>query len=251
MLDYSTVDKKICIGTSGWTYADWRRTFYPEKLRQRDWLTYYAARFATVELNATTYRLPKRDAIDRWLSAVPDGFRFAVKLSRLITHRRNLGEPQRFIDNFFAAIAPLAPKIATILVQLPPYLARDDALLDAFLAKLPPSYRYAVEFREPSWYAEQTYATLRRHGAALCVHDLRGSQAPDVVTAPFAYVRLHGPLRTYAGSYSNARLESWASRIASLTERAGEAWIYFNNDQRAYATKNAATLGELLRCRRS
>ena len=234
---------RICIGTSGWAYADWRGAFYPRGLAQRNWLAYYATQFLTVELNASTYRLPQRSSIERWLASVPGDFRFAVKLSRLITHRRNLGEPRAFIDNYFAAIEPLRPKIATILAQFPPYLARDDARLATFLGFLPPEYRYAFEFRHPSWYVEETYATLRSRGVALCIHDMRGSQTPDVVTAPFGYVRCHGPVRAFTGSYSRPRLEALKVRL----ERLGldELAIYFNNDRNANAVRNAKTLREL------
>jgi uncharacterized protein YecE (DUF72 family) len=226
-------------------YADWRLNFYPKGLAQRNWLEYYARHFETVELNATTYRLPQAKSIERWLSCTPSEFRFTVKLSWLITHRRKLGDPRRFIENYFKAVAPLRPKIDVLLVQLPPFLGRDDERLATFLDMLSPDYRYAVEFREPSWYVEQTCDTLRKRGMAFVIHDLRGSLAPDVATAPFAYVRLHGPVRAYAGSYSRQRLEAWRERIRALP--ADDVYVYFNNDQNAYATKNAVTLRALLR----
>jgi uncharacterized protein YecE (DUF72 family) len=235
---------RVHVGTSGWTYADWRGRFYPKGVPQRLWLEYYATHFSTVELNATTYRLPQRRAIDHWLSAVPKDFRFTVKLSRLITHRRNLGEPRRFIDNYFRALTPLEPKVATILAQFPPYLVRDDGRLDLFLSLLPSTYRYAVEFREPSWYVEETYRTLRRHSAALCIHDMRGSETPDILTTSFAYIRFHGPYKAYTGSYSKRRLANWCNRIRNLNT--DETWIYFNNDWNANAIRNAGTLREML-----
>ena len=233
------------IGTSGWTYADWRGRFYPLRLPQRDWLAYYAERFSTVELNVTTYRLPKERDLLRW-AAVPAGFRYTVKLSRLITHRRAPGTPQRFVDNFFAAVAPLDAKIANVLVQLPPYLERDDAALTQLLAALPPHHRYVVEFRHPSWYAHAVYRVLRARGISLCVHDLAGSVAPHVVTGPVLYVRLHGPVRAYAGSYRRARLAAWAQAIRTLSADVDETYVYFNNDERAFAPRNAVTLRTLL-----
>lgn len=233
------------VGTSGWAYADWRRNFYPKGLGHRNWLAHYAQHFSTVELNATTYRLPRADAIARWLAAVPDDFRFAVKLSRLITHRRNLGEPKRFIDNYFASVVALKPKIAMILAQFPPYLERDDERLRSFLELLPADYRYVAEFRHRSWYCEETYETLRRHRVALCIHDMRGSKTPDALTADFAYVRLHGPVDAYSGSYSERRLRTWRDRISAFSG-VSDVWIYFNNDREANAIRNATTLRTLL-----
>jgi uncharacterized protein YecE (DUF72 family) len=235
----------ILIGTSGWTYRDWRGRFYPQKLPQREWLSYYAERFPTVELNVTTYRLPKESDVARW-SAAPHGFLYTVKLSRLITHRKRPGEPRAFVDNYMRAIAPLQPRIANVLAQFPPWFARNDEALRAFLDTLPPQHRYVVEFRDPSWYDDAVYALLRERGISLCVHDLRGSAAPLVVTGPVLYVRLHGPVRAYAGSYSRARLEQWAATIRALAPQVDATFVYFNNDQNAYAPRNAATLREIL-----
>ncbi|HEY0380809.1 MAG TPA: DUF72 domain-containing protein [Candidatus Elarobacter sp.] len=235
----------ILIGTSGWTYRDWRGRFYPQKLAQREWLASYAERFPTVELNVTTYRLPKQNDLARW-AAVPAGFTYAVKLSRLITHRKRPGEPRAFVDNYMRAIAPLEPRIANVLAQFPPWFARDDDALRSFLDALPAHHRYVVEFREPSWYDEAVYALLRARGISLCVHDLRGSITPLVLTGPVLYVRLHGPVRAYAGSYSRAKLERWAATIRALAPQVGGTFVYFNNDEKAYAPRNALTLRELL-----
>jgi uncharacterized protein YecE (DUF72 family) len=214
-------------------------------LPQREWLAYYVQRFSTVELNVTTYRLPKERDVLRWLD-VPDDFRYTVKLSRLITHRRQPGGVPDFIVNYFAAIAPLAPRIANVLAQLPPYLERDDGVLEAFLNALPAGYRYVVEFRHPSWYSEDVYALLRARGFSLCLHDLAGSVAPHVVTGPIAYIRLHGPVRAYAGSYRRARLAQWAETIEALGDQVVETYVYFNNDERGYAPRNALTLAAMI-----
>ncbi|HWT07253.1 MAG TPA: DUF72 domain-containing protein [Xanthomonadales bacterium] len=235
----------VLIGTSGWTYRDWRGRFYPQKLAQREWLAYYAHRFPTVELNVTTYRLPKEHDLARW-STVPPGFVYTVKLSRLITHRKRPGEPRVFVDNYMRAIAPLEPHVSNVLAQFPPWLARDDDALRAFLDTLPARHRYVVEFRDPSWYDDAVYALLRERGISLCLHDLRGSIAPLVLTGPVLYVRLHGPVRAYAGSYRRARLEQWAATIRKLAPQVDATFVYFNNDEKAYAPRNALTLRELL-----
>jgi len=239
----------IRIGTSGWTYGDWRGRFYPRDLPQRKWLEFYSARFDTVELNATTYRLPKESNIVTWCTTVPDGFVYTIKLSRLITHRKTL--PPRvdeFVENYMHRASCFEQgKVAQILVQFPPHLERDDAHLDAFLDKLPVHHRYAVEFRNKSWNVQRTYDALRERSMALCIHDYPGCKPPDVVTTPsFSYVRLHGYIAPYVGSYPRRSLQHWAKRIRRLNEHAQNVYVYFNNDVKAAAPHDAATLRALL-----
>ena len=239
----------IRIGTSGWVYADWRGRFYPGGVPQKRWLEYYASQFDTVELNATTYRLPSSGQVQRWCEAVPPGFRYTVKLSRLITHRKTL--PPRldeFIENFMHAASCFeAGKVAQILVQFPPFLERDDAHLRAFLGKLPRDHRYVVEFRNRSWLAPAVEDILREYGAAFCIHDYPGVRTGDVVTsADLAYVRLHGYTGLYVGNYPRRSLAYWARRIRGLAERARDVFVYFNNDTKAAAPHDALALRNLL-----
>ena len=239
----------IRIGTSGWVYADWRGRFYPKGLPQRGWLDYYARQFDTVELNATTYRLPKESQVRTWCDAVPAGFLYTVKLSRLITHRRSLTPAvDRFIENYMQRAACFeAGKVAQLLVQFPPYLERNDAYLEAFLSKLPRRHRYAVEFRHPSWLHEGVNDILRRHAAVFCIHDYPGCRTDDCVTSnAAAYVRLHGYRALYAGSYPRKRLQQWAARIRSLCEQARDVFVYFNNDTLAAAPADALHLKDML-----
>lgn len=240
----------IRIGTSGWTYGDWKGRFYPARLPQREWLAYYAERFPTVELNVTTYRLPKPNDLARW-GAVPPDFDYTVKLSRLITHRKRPGEPRKFVETYFERIAPLMPRVANVLAQFPPTWARDDDALANFLETLPAGPRYVAEFRHGSWYCEEVYARLRARGISLCLHDLAGSVSPHVLTGPVLYVRLHGPVRAYQGSYRRARLQSWADAIRELGREVETTYVYFNNDERAFAPKNAQTLRDMLEPSRS
>lgn len=239
----------IRIGTSGWVYSDWRGRFYPEGLPQRKWLQYYAGKFDTVELNATTYRLPKPEQVRTWCETVPSHFVYTIKLSRLITHRRTL--PPRvdeFIENYMQrADCFRREKVAQLLVQFPPYLERDEEHLSAFLAKLPTHYRYVVEFRHKSWLVPQVEELLRERGIALCIHDYPGFRMRDVVTTPqLAYIRLHGYEELYVGSYPRRTLQRWAARIKGLAERASEVFVYFNNDTAAAAPYDAIRLRELL-----
>ncbi|MBV8530179.1 MAG: DUF72 domain-containing protein, partial [Candidatus Eremiobacteraeota bacterium] len=206
----------VRVGTSGWVYRDWRDRFYPPGLAQPCWLSYYAAHFDTVELNATTYRLPTESQIRRWCDLVPDAFRYTVKLSRLITHRRSMPERlDRFLHNYFQRASCFVPaKLAQVLVQFPPYLARDDTRLESFFDKLPPGYRYVVEFRHESWFAQPVRELLARRNIALCIHDYPGMRVPTWITSDtLAYVRFHGAVGLYVGSYSKRALRRWASRL--------------------------------------
>lgn len=238
----------IYVGTSGWVYGDWRGRFYPKGLPQRRWLEYYAQRFNTVELNATTYRLPKEHQIRAWCETVPPGFLYTVKLSRLITHRKTLpARVDEFIENYMQRINCFeSGKVAQLLVQFPPYLTRDDVHLEAFLDKLPPDHRYVVEFREKSWMAPEVLAILRRRNMAFCIHDYPGFRTGDIVTSPdLAYVRLHGYEGLYVGNYPKKSLQHWARRIRGLQERAQDVFVYFNNDTLAAAPHDAHQLRQM------
>jgi len=239
----------IRVGTSGWVYADWRGRFYPKGVPQRAWLSYYAERFDTVELNATTYRLPKEHQVEIWCRTVPARFVYTVKLSRLITHRKVITpKVDTFIENYMNRAACFERgKVAQILVQFPPYLERDDAHLRTFLAKLPAHHRYVVEFRHRSWHTAAVEEILRDRGAALCIHDYPGFKMNDVVTNPeLAYVRLHGYEGLYVGSYPDRALRRWAKRIRLLAELARDVFVYFNNDTAAAAPRDAARLREFV-----
>ncbi len=240
----------IRVGTSGWVYGSWRERFYPKTVAQRKWLAYYARHFSTVELNATTYRLPKPEQVHVWCETVPDDFRYTVKLSRLITHRRDL--PPRldeFIENYFARAACFQrEKLAQILVQFPPYLERDDARLATFLDKLPREYRYVVEFRNASWFVPAVRDLLSERDIAFCIHDYPKLDVPRWVTSPkLAYLRLHGYTGLYVGSYPDRVLRRWAGAIDALASRAGDVYVYFNNDTDAAAPHDAAAVDEMLR----
>lgn len=239
----------IRIGTSGWVYGDWRTRFYPKGVAQKNWLSFYVRHFDTVELNATTYRLPLETQIATWCGTVPADFKFTVKLSRLITHRKSLpARVDEFIFNYFERMKCFrADLVAQILCQFPPYLERDDALLEQFLLKLPPAFRYVVEFRHRSWLQPRVYDILRRHNAAFCIHDYPGVKTRDVVTTDaLAYVRFHGYTGLYRGSYPAAVLRRWALRIRKLAANARDVYVYFNNDYDAAAIGDARALRELL-----
>jgi uncharacterized protein YecE (DUF72 family) len=234
----------IRVGTSGWSYAHWRGRFYPPGLPSSAWLSYYTTQFGTVELNGSFYRLPSPAAVAHWREVAPRGFDFAVKMSRFITHVRRLKEVHEQTLLFAERLSGLGPALGPFLVQLPPAFPADAARLNAFLDDLLAIHNapVAVEFRDESWFVEDVLEVLRAHGAAFCISDLAGREWPHVVTAPLVYLRLHGPRRAYAGSYSDDALRRWA-RLCHAWQAEGRAVrVYFDNDEAAHAAADARRL---------
>jgi len=217
---------------------------YPEKLPQRSWLPHYARLFDTVELNNTFYRLPSEDAVRGWASRVPPGFVFALKLGSFGSHRKKLREAEWWLPNHIDRAQRLGEHLGPTLVQLPPRWKRQAARLDEFLEQAPTTMRWAVELRDPSWIHDDVFDVLRRHKAALCIHDLLESH-PFEMTTDWTYVRFHGPAalqQPYHGSYGTARLRTWARRLAAVHDAGGDIYAYFNNDWHGHAVRDAAVL---------
>jgi uncharacterized protein YecE (DUF72 family) len=234
---------EVRIGTSGWHYKHWRGTFYPSETSPRKMFDYYLRYFDTVELNNTFYRLPDKSTMRAWRDAAPPGFRFAVKGSRFISHMKKLKDPEASIARFFDRIDVLGEKAGPVLFQLPPAWPVNIERLETFLAALPPHYRYAFEFRHPSWSDEPgVLSALRGHNAAFCIFDLAGYQTPLLATADFVYLRLHGPGGKYQGDYPGGVLDRWATAIAAWSREEKDVWIFFDNDDSGYAPKNALEL---------
>jgi uncharacterized protein YecE (DUF72 family) len=237
----------VRIGTSGWSYDHWDGVLYPPGTPQRDRLAHYVRRFDTVELNASFYRWPRTATFAGWRRRLPPGFGLSVKAPRGLTHAKRLYAPEAWVSRVTEAWHELGDRRAVFLVQLHPAHERDDARLDHFLGLLPPWMRVAVEFRHPSWHDDGVLALLERHGSAYCV--MSGAKLPCLLraTAPFVYVRMHGPDREhlYAGSYPDADLAWWAERVGEWTAGGREVYIYFNNDGYGHAVRNAQTLREL------
>jgi uncharacterized protein YecE (DUF72 family) len=241
------VAAEIRIGTSGYHYRHWVGRYYPEKIRSSEMLAHYIRDFDSVELNNTFYRLPTEAAFDAWRDAVPDDFVFAVKGSRFITHMIKLKDPSRGIVNFVPRAERLGDKLGPILWQLPPGWNVNVERLDQFLEELPRGHRYAVELRNQSWMTDEVLEVLRKHDAAFCIYELAGYQSPMEITASWTYVRLHGPTpHKYQGSYSEKQLEAWAKRIQSWKRKLDTVYVYFDNDDRAFAVDNALTLKQLV-----
>jgi uncharacterized protein YecE (DUF72 family) len=237
---------KYYVGCSGWHYEHWRGLYYPEGLAKSRWLSFYARQFATVELNNSFYHLPSEKAFTAWRESTPEGFIFAVKVSRFITHIKRLRNLGSAVENFLSRTRLLGEKLGPLLYQLPPSMKRNDALLQRFLSSLPPQYQHAIEFRHESWIDDAVFDILRRHNVGLCVFDMPGFSCPLVATSDFAYVRFHGSQGLYSSRYSEEELSEWAQKIAVLGQNVKASYIYFNNDAEAFAVDNAMTLRNLL-----
>jgi len=238
----------IRIGCSGWNYQHWRNgVFYPPRLPPRRWLEFYARHFDTVEVNATFYRLPKKQAVANWVRESPPAFLFAVKMSRYVTHVKRLRDLPPSLELFYSRIRPLAdsPKVGPVLWQLPGTFRRDDERLAQALATLPRG-RHAFELRHESWFVDDVYELLRRHGVALVIGDTprRPFQAHEL-TADWTFIRFHHGTRGRNSNYSESELEDWAQRIETWARHA-DVYAYFNNDWNGYAVRNGLWLKKRL-----
>jgi uncharacterized protein YecE (DUF72 family) len=237
----------VWIGTSGWTYDGWRGPFYPDDLPKKDWLRYYATKFPTTEINGSFYRTPSLEAVRGWRAQTPKNFPFAWKASKFITHWKRLTENcENSIALMQTRLRMLGPKLGAVLFQLPPNFSKDRGRLESFLGMLPRRRRYAFEFRHKSWYDDDILDVLRHHDVALCLSDHRDAPSPWEVTARHVYVRGHGPGGHYRGSYPRRTLQRWADAIAAWKRQRREVFVYFDNDQKAAAPKDAQRLIEML-----
>jgi uncharacterized protein YecE (DUF72 family) len=245
----------VLIGTSGWQYRDWRGGLYPAGVAQRRWLEHYAGYYLTVENNASFYRLPAAGTFAGWRARTPDDFVMAVKASRYLTHVRQLRDPAEPVARFLGAAAGLGRKLGPVLVQLPPTLRAEPALLDACLAEFrrarPPGLaqvRIAVEPRHQSWWTGEVRRVLADHGAALCWADRRGRPVtPLWRTAGWGYLRFHEGTAAPWPSYGEQALRSWAERVRAAWPGEADVYAYFNNDPGGAAVVNSATFAALAR----
>lgn len=239
---------EVRVGTSGWQYADWRGTVYPEGVGQPRWLSHYVTWFPTVEVNSTFYRLARETAAQRWADTAPPGFEFVLKGSQFITHRLKLKDAAGAVERFFAPLRPVLPRTAVILWQLPPGWKRNLERLDTFLAGLPEGYRYAVEFRDEDWFHPDTYAVLEARGAAhVWLSSSMTTRHELVATGDHVYVRFHGLSEdAYRHAYTEEELAPWAERLREVAADGRPAWVFFNNDYEGHAVRDARTLIAML-----
>jgi len=215
----------IWIGTSGYNYPEWKGTFYPADLAAKKMLPYYAARFPTVEINYTFYRMPNEKLVSGWADATPSPFKLTLKAPRRITHDSRLKNCGPLVSAFCGVAGTLGDKLGALLFQLPPGSKKDLAVFDAFLEELPPKVCAAFEFRHPSWFDEEVFERLARRNLALCVADSEKLSAPVRMTADYAYFRLRDE------GYTPDDIARWAETIARATESCKEAFVYFKHEE--------------------
>jgi uncharacterized protein YecE (DUF72 family) len=228
---------KIYAGTSGWAYPSWKPDFYPQKLPSAKFLSRYATRLNTVEVNYTFRRFPTEKLLRGWIEATPPGFQFAVKANQKITHVKRLRDAADFTSDFLAALQPLGTesKLGPVLFQLPPYVKADLGLFREFAAGLPRNVRTAFEFRHVSWFAEEIYAAMRAANVALCQAESEKLETPEVQTADFVYMRLRKE------EYSAAEQKTLARKASDLAKQ-GDVYVYFKHEETPEGALNAEAL---------
>jgi len=234
----------VRIGTSGFLYDHWRGRFYPPAARGAE-LEFYAREFDTVELNVTFYRMPSSATFRSWAARVPDGFLFAVKASRYLTHVRRLRQPHDAVAVLMERAGELGTHLGPILLQLPPDMPANLDRLSAALEAFPLPVRLAVEPRHRSWFTEDLRALLSEHHAALCLADRCGPVTPLWRTTDWTYLRFHGGRASPGSCYGERALGTWASRVGEFGPNL-DAFAYFNNDHHGCALRDAAWFGRRL-----
>jgi uncharacterized protein YecE (DUF72 family) len=224
---------KLWVGTSGYSYKEWKGVFYPKDLPDKDMLVFYASKLPAVEINNTFYRMPKTSVLETWAEQTPPSFRFAIKASQKITHQKRLKEAGEETAYLLKTAQAMGEKLGVILFQLPPYLRKDLARLEDFLKLLSVDTRAAFEFRHPSWFADDVYELLKKFGGALCV-----SESDEELDTPFAATANWGYLRLRRQNYSPADLANWAKRIHE--QKWQEAFIFFKHEDEGAGPRLAA-----------
>jgi len=230
----------IHIGTSGYSYPEWRGSFYPADLPTSQMLGYYAARFSTVEINNTFYRLPSEKVLAGWAHQTPPGFVLTLKAPRRITHEARLRECEELMAVLCARAQTLGPKLGVLLFQLPPWFKKDLKVLDAFLDLMPSDVRAAFEFRNASWLGDDVYARLRAKNLALCIADTADATTPLVPTADYGYFRLRDE------GYRESDIGEWAETITQHARDWKDVFVYFKHEQEGKGAEFAQSLAKMI-----
>ena len=218
---------QLYVGTSGWAYPSWKPEFYPEKLAQTKFLTYYSSQLNTVEVNLTFRQLLKETTAQKWISQTPEHFRFGIKAHQVITHIKRLKKTEDFLPRFLSTIEPLARagKLGPVLFQLPPNMKADPKLLEEFMATIPKPVSTAFEFRHESWFGGDIFSLLKQHNRALCVAETEERVTPDVVTADFCYYRYRKP------EYSPEERQAMVLRMHEHLASGRDTYAYFKHEE--------------------
>jgi uncharacterized protein YecE (DUF72 family) len=248
---------QIYIGTSGWHYNDWLGLFYPPEIKGYDELTFHAQHFNTVENNSSFYRIASEATYKTWNRMTPEGYKFSIKLNKLITHTHLLelnDETRERIRYILTTIQVLKEKLGAILIQLPASFRYNMPRLKEFLSFFVAEVRaqqhpfdIAIEFRNKYWFTEEVYTLLRSYNVALVAGQSSRWPGMQHITANIAYVRMHGPEKLFASPYSDEQLANWANYIKSISTEVDKVYVYFNNDFHGYALQNAQKLKVMLK----
>ena len=230
----------LYVGTSGYSYKEWKGSFYPEKLAAKDMLPYYSSKLPAVELNNTFYRLPQRSMVESWKAQVPDNFRFSVKASQRITHFKRLKEAADETKYMLETVSALADRLGVVLYQLPPNMKKDLERLETFLKHLPPDPPSAFEFRHPTWFDDDVLELLRRENRALCISDTDDLPVSHIdKTADWGYLRLRRV------NYSTADLREWISRMKAQDWK--RTFVFFKHEDEGTGPRLASEFIDLSR----
>lgn len=235
---------KIYAGTSGWAYSTWKPDFYPAKLGSAKFLSHYASRLNSVEVNYTFRSLPTRELLKGWIEATPTGFKFAVKAHYSITHIKRLRNAARLTSKFVSSLQPLrmARKLGPVLFQLPPFLKRDLVLLKEFLRRLPRHTHTTFEFRHDSWFTDAVFSALHDANVALCQAESEALETPNVRTADFSYLRLR------KDKYSTRSRKTLTQRVKDLAKQ-GDVYVFFKHEETPEGALHAVELRETVQSR--
>jgi len=235
---------------SGWSYGEWKGLFYPEELKSKEWLSFYAQYFDTTEINSSFYHLPRPATVAGWMAQVPDTFKFCPKLSRYITHIKRLHEAEDGLQRYFKSFEQARHMLGPVLIQLPPSLAFDPVRIKAFFDILKSDYKhyeFALEARHKSWLDDEAIKLCKRyHISWVIAQSGVGYPYLEKVTSDHVYVRFHGPGRLYASSYSDEMLQEYAIKFRKWASAGHHVWAFFNNTMNGVALDNGRRLIELL-----
>jgi uncharacterized protein YecE (DUF72 family) len=244
----------LYLGTSGWSYADWEGTLYPEALPSASRLAEYVKQYSTVEIDSTFYGTPRRSTVQKWREVAPDGFLFAAKFPQEITHEQNLVGSEAEVESFIHTMAELGDRLGPLLIQLPPsYDVEGMGVLEDFLGGLPEGFRYAVEVRHRSWLGSDLPEMLRERGAALTLIDYPKMPRMEEATADFSYIRWLGDRREFPSGHTHLKKERdddlrwWSELVGGFLEEGRTVFAYANNH---YQNHSPSTLERFLEIRR-
>jgi uncharacterized protein YecE (DUF72 family) len=245
---------KAYVGTSGWQYKHWNARIFPEDLPKKDWLSFLASKFRTVEVNTTFYHMARVTTFQKWKEEVPADFLFTLKFYRWFTHLKKLNldkEDQETMKAFIKNGGKLGRKLGPILIQFPPSFQKNLEKLEFLLDEMNKvgkknkiKLRIAIEFRHETWFNDEVYEFMNRKKAAFVITNSPAWPSKVIKTCDFVYMRFHGRTKLFASNYTEKELEEWAQTLKALKPK--ELFCYFNNDANAYAADNALYLKQLL-----